>query len=205
LLNQLLFQPNYFARRIYPKALWKVETDQPTLYLTFDDGPIPGLTEWVLDTLSQRGVKATFFCVGGNIQKHPELFERIKNEGHTVGNHTQNHIKGYYCSAHDYLMNVEACESLTKTKLFRPPYGQLKFSQYKQLLTKGYKIILWDVISYDYENITPESCFENVKRHAQPGSIILFHDNVKAEDKIKYALPATIDHFLKLNYNFAAL
>lgn len=182
-----------------------MDSGKPDLYLTFDDGPIPGLTEWVLDTLNDRGIKATFFCVGENIKKHPHIFERIKREGHSVGNHTQNHIKGFKHSAADYMKNVESCEAFTGTKLFRPPYGQLKISQYKQLLTKGYKIVLWDVISYDYENITPESCFLNVKRNAAYGSIILFHDNMKAESKIKYALPRTLDHFLKLNYKFAAL
>jgi peptidoglycan-N-acetylglucosamine deacetylase len=205
LLNRFLFQPNSLARLVYPKAVWSVNTIDQTLYLTFDDGPITGLTEWILDTLKRHDIKATFFCVGANIEKNKTIFSRIKDEGHTVGNHTHGHIKGYKCSAGEYLQNVERCEALTGTKLFRPPYGQLKFSQYKQLLTKGYNIVLWDVISYDYENITPESCFMNVKQNAKPGSIILFHDNVKATEKIKYALPMTIDHFLKLNYKFAAL
>jgi len=182
-----------------------MEITSPTIYLTFDDGPIPGLTEWVLDTLKHYQIKATFFCVGDNITNNRPIFERIIKEGHQVRNHTFNHVKGFKTKTLDYLSNTEKCESLTNSKLFRPPYGQLKKSQYQQLLFNGYKIIMWDVISYDYENIKPENCLQNVIKNVKNGSIILFHDNVKAEPRIKYALPKTIEHFLKLNYKFAAL
>lgn len=205
MLSKFTLQPQKALRLLYPKAVWKVETTSPTLYLTFDDGPIPGLTEWVLDTLKHYNVKATFFCVGENIANNRSVFERIINEGHQVGNHTYNHVKGFKTKTIDYLANTERCESLTGTKLFRPPYGQLKKSQYQQLLFNGYKIIMWDVISYDYEKIKPETCLKNVTKNVKNGSIILFHDNVKAESRIKYALPKTIEHFLKLNYKFAAL
>jgi peptidoglycan-N-acetylglucosamine deacetylase len=205
LLNRLLLQPNQLIRLIYPKALWKLEPADNTIYLTFDDGPIPVLTEWVLDELKRFNAKATFFCVGSNIEKNKDIFERIKKEGHQVANHTYEHIKGYKHSAESYGDNILACEKLTGTKLFRPPYGQLKLSQYKWLLKQEYKIVMWDVISYDYENITPEACFNNVKRNAKKGSIILFHDNLKAEEKLKYALPKTLEHFSKLNFNFAPL
>ncbi|MGZ4037605.1 MAG: polysaccharide deacetylase family protein, partial [Bacteroidia bacterium] len=189
----------------YPEAVWSLKTTEPTLYLTFDDGPIPELTEWVLDTLKNYQIKATFFCVGENIQKHPDVYKRILAEGHSTGNHTYNHMKGFRHTASDYMENTEKCEALTGTRLFRPPYGQLRPSQYRALLKAGYKIVMWDVISYDYETISPDTCFENVKSNAKGGSIILFHDNIKAEQKLKYALPATIEHFLKLNHNFAAL
>lgn len=205
MLHSLLFQPNALVRSMYPKAVWKMETADPTLYLTFDDGPIPGLTEWVLDLLKEQGIKATFFCVGHNIEKHPHIYQRIKDESHSIGNHTFNHLKGFNCKTEDYMKNTQQCEALTGTRLFRPPYGQLKPSQYSALLKEGYKIVMWDVISYDYEKISPEACFENVKSNARAGSIVLFHDNLKAEANLKYALPRTIDHFLKLNHNFAAL
>jgi peptidoglycan/xylan/chitin deacetylase (PgdA/CDA1 family) len=204
-LNSLLKPAQKALRLLYPKAVWEMDRSSPTLYLTFDDGPIPNLTEWVLDTLKDYNIKATFFCVGDNVGKHKNIFERIINEGHTIGNHTFNHIKGFKTTTKDYLENTEKCEVLTKSRIFRPPYGQMKKPQYKALLEKGYKIVMWDVISYDYENIKPEVCLNNVIKNVKNGSIILFHDNIKAEEKIKYALPKTIEHFLKLNYKFAAL
>jgi peptidoglycan/xylan/chitin deacetylase (PgdA/CDA1 family) len=205
LLSKLLLQPKKAFRLLYPKAVWKVNTTDPVLYLTFDDGPIPDLTEWVLDTLKEYNIKATFFCVGDNINRNRKIFNRIIQEGHSVGNHTYNHLKGFKMKTKDYLENIWKCEILTNSKLFRPPYGQLKKSQYKALIESGYKIVMWDVISYDYEKIKPEICFKNVIKNVKNGSIILFHDNIKAEEKIKYALPKTIEHFLKLNYKFATL
>lgn len=205
MLSKVLLQPKRALRLVYPKAIWKIKTKEKQLFLTFDDGPIPGLTEWVLDELKKHNIKATFFCVGDNIHKHPAIFERILREGHVVANHTYNHLKGFKSKTTDYMMNTSKCEELTKSKLFRPPYGQLKRPQYKQLLQTGYKIVMWDVISYDYENISPEACFNNVKNNSVEGSIILFHDNIKAEKNLKYTLPKTIDYFLKLNYTFVSL
>lgn len=200
-----MIQPGSALKLLYPKATWNIKNTEKNLYLTFDDGPIPGLTEWVLDVLKQYGIKATFFCVGNNIEKHPEVYKRIIDEGHMTGNHTFNHLKGFLTKTADYLSNTVKCEELTGTKLFRPPYGQLKRPQYKQLLLNGYKIVMWDVISYDYEKISPETCFSNVKNHCRSGSIILFHDNLKAEQNLKYTLPKTIEYFLKLNYTFVSL
>lgn len=205
MLNKVLLQPKQTLKLLYPKAVWNIKTDSKTLYLTFDDGPIPELTEWVLDTLKSYQIKATFFCVGNNIEKHPLIFKRILDEGHFVANHTFNHLKGFKTKTVDYMENTLKCEMLTGTKVFRPPYGQLKPAQYKNLLASGYKVVMWDVISYDYEKITPETCFLNVKKNSKPGSIILFHDNIKAEKNIKFALPKTIEHFLKLNYTFASI
>lgn len=205
MLAKLLLQPKKAFRLLYPKAVWNVKAETPTLFLTFDDGPIPGLTEWVLDTLKHYNVKATFFCVGDNIEKNRSIYDRIIGEGHAVGNHTYNHIKGFKTKTSDYLANTEKCEILTNSKLFRPPYGQLKKSQYRALLEKGYRIIMWDVVSYDYEKISPEDCLKTVIKNVKSGSIVLFHDNLKAEEKIKHALPKTIEHFLKLNYKFAGL
>lgn len=182
-----------------------MNTREKNLYLTFDDGPVPGLTDWVLDELKQANAKATFFCVGDNISKNPSVFDRIIKEGHQVGNHSYNHLKGFMTKTQTYMDNVEKCEYLTKSRLFRPPYGQLRFPQYKRLLSNGYKIVMWDVISYDYESISEDTCLNNVIRNAKNGSIILFHDNLKAEKNLKYSLSKTIEHFVKLNYSFLPL
>jgi peptidoglycan/xylan/chitin deacetylase (PgdA/CDA1 family) len=205
LKNVLLIQPKLLVRKIYPRAIWNYSRTEKNLYLTFDDGPIPGLTEWVMDELKKYGAKATFFCVGANILKHPDIFEKIKAEGHTVANHTMHHIKGFKHNVAEYLKETEECRKLTGNDLFRPPYGQLKRSQYRALSDRHYKIVLWDVISYDYENIPERTCAENVINNSKNGSIVLFHDNWKAEKNMKYALPLFLEHFAKLNYQFNAL
>jgi peptidoglycan-N-acetylglucosamine deacetylase len=202
LKNLLLIQPRSFLKLIYPKAIWKINTSEKIIYLTFDDGPIPGLTEWVLDELKKYNAKATFFCVGANILKNPTIFERIALEGHRVANHTMFHPKGFKTKNLDYLKEVNQCKELVKNDLFRPPYGQLKRSQYKALLDKGFKIIFWDVISYDYEKINEKACLNNVIRNTKPGSIVLFHDNYKAEKNLRYSLPLYLKHFAHLQYKF---
>jgi peptidoglycan/xylan/chitin deacetylase (PgdA/CDA1 family) len=173
-----------------------------SIYLTFDDGPAPGMTEWVLSQLSRYKVRATFFCVGANISKYPELFERIRAEGHVVGNHTMRHPKGFRVSAGEYIKEVDECKKLIGNHLFRPPYGQLRRSQYKALVKKGYRIILWDVISYDFEKIPEEQCAQNVMKHTRNGSIVLFHDNLKAEKNIRYALPVFLEYFTGKGFQF---
>lgn len=172
--------------------------------LTFDDGPVP-LTEWVLDQLQAHGVKATFFCVGDNILKHPAIFERIKAEGHLVANHTLHHVKGFRHTTAAYLSEVDACEQLTGTRYFRPPYGQLKVSQYRALLKRGFKIVMWDVISYDYEKILPLQCLTNVLKHAREGSVLLFHDNIKAENNLRFTLPKILSHYQEKGFQFKTL
>lgn len=203
--NILLIQPKAFLKKLYPKAVWNLDRNEKTIYLTFDDGPIPGLTEWVLSQLSIYNAKATFFCVGANILKHNAVFERVKQEGHLIANHTMFHLKGFKNNVPDYMREVEDCEKLTGTKFFRPPYGQLKRSQYKALLEKNYKIIFWDVISYDYENIPQEECLKNVISNTSHGSVVLFHDSLKAEKNMKYALPVFLKHFSELGYAFKTL
>lgn len=201
----LLVRPPQLLRNYYRSSVWRMEKDAPVIYLTFDDGPIEDLTPWVLDTLRHYQVKATFFCVGQNIERNGPIFKRILDEGHQAGNHTYNHIKGWKTSNRDYFDNVEKCELLINTKLFRPPYGRIKKSQFKQL-SKEYKVIFWDVLTYDYDKlVSPETCLDNSIRYTRPGSIIVFHDNIKAQKNLKYALPQYIEHFLKLNYKFAIL
>jgi len=202
--NILLIQPKSILKKIYPKATWNLNRTEKTIYLTFDDGPIPELTEWVLAELLKFKAQATFFCVGANILKYPDIFEKIKNDGHRAANHTMNHIKGFKHNVSDYLKEVEDCKALIANNLFRPPYGQLKRSQYKALIEKNYRIILWDVISYDYEAIAPEYCLRTVLGNTRNGSVVLFHDNLKAEKNLKYTLPLFLQHFDNLGYEFKA-
>jgi peptidoglycan/xylan/chitin deacetylase (PgdA/CDA1 family) len=202
---KLLVRPPQLLRRLYKNSVWRMDKKDEIIYLTFDDGPIPDITEWVLDILKKYQVKATFFCVGDNIAKNPLIFERIKKEGHQVGNHTFNHVKGWEIKNSAYLQNVEKCQELTKTDLFRPPYGRIKKSQYK-LLSKDYRVVFWDVLSYDYDKLTSsKKCLGNSIKYTRNGSVIVFHDNIKAESNLKFTLPQYIEHFLKLNYKFATL
>ncbi len=192
-------------KKFFPKAVWEIHSSEKAIYLTFDDGPIPGLTEWILDELKRFDAKATFFCVGENIEKNKSIFDRILKEGHQIGNHTYNHIKGFHTGILEYLKNTDACEVLTRNRLFRPPYGQLRKSQYRSLLKLNFKIVFWDVISYDYEKITPEQCLKNVLKHTKPGSIVVFHDNLKAETNVKYALTRTLEHFAEKGFKFRSI
>lgn len=198
----LLIQPKALLKKIYPKAVWNFNRNAQVIYLTFDDGPIPEITKWVLDELIKFNAQATFFCVGENIKQHPDIFERIIAQGHGVANHTMNHLKGFSTSTEDYLKDVDGCKLLVKNNLFRPPYGLLKPSQYKQLLAKSYNLIMWDVISYDYEKISEKTCLNNVIKNTKNGSIVLFHDSVKSENNLKYALPLFLSHFSNLGYTF---
>lgn len=203
--NLLLIQPNAVLKRIYPRAVWNMQRTEKIIYLTFDDGPIRGLSEWVLDELKKYRAKATFFCVGANILKNQPVFEKIKHEGHGVANHTMLHTKGFKATVGDYVKEVEECKKLVRNNLFRPPYGQLKPAQYRALIERGYKIILWDVISYDFEAISEKKCADNVLNNAKNGSIVLFHDNVKAEKNLKHALPLFLEHFSSRGYRFEAI
>ena len=196
-------------QKLMPSRLWRVEGAENKLFLTFDDGPIPGLTEWVLDLLKEKGAKATFFCVGSNIKKHPKLFERILSEGHQVGNHTQDHLNGWETPLGLYLKNIEECKLAMdglqgNTNLFRPPYGKLKWQQKKRL--NDYKIVMWDVLSKDYlQSLPKENVLAETIKATESGSIIVFHDNLKAEQNLKFTLPRFIDHFCALGFQFEKL
>ncbi len=179
--------------------VWDIPNSEKKIYLTFDDGPIPMVTEWVLDLLKSNNVKATFFCIGDNIKKHPEIYKRILIEGHQTGNHTFNHLNGWKTETNHYIDNFKLCEtehSKLNTEhsfLFRPPYGKIKPSQSKVVRNLGYKIIMWDVLSYDFDStISTEKCLENVISNTEQGSIIVFHDSLKAEKNLRFALPKAI-------------
>ncbi|WP_281979559.1 polysaccharide deacetylase family protein [Tenacibaculum mesophilum] len=196
-------------KRLFAKYTWSFFSTQKEIFLTFDDGPIPKVTEFVLNQLNEFNAKATFFCIGDNIRKYPAVFSRIVNEGHSVGNHTFNHLNGWKNSNTAYIDNINKCENLLshqKTKLFRPPYGKIKRKQAKQLLASDYKIIMWDVLSADFDpTITKEECLQNVLGNVKNGSIIVFHDSIKASDKLYYALPKVLKEFSLQGYKFKAI
>ena len=195
---------------------------EKVVYLTFDDGPIPDVTNFVLNALNKYDAKATFFCIGDNILKHPDIFQEVLRQGHRIGNHTFNHLRGWDTPDEVYIKNFQKCQELTQTSLFRPPYGRIKKSQIKRiqgwqseknaLLDKhqsdvdAMQIVMWDVLSADYDpNISEEKCYQNVIRHAQNGSIIVFHDSVKAFPRLQYALPKVIKYFKENGYSFGLL
>ena len=190
---------NKWIKKIFNNLVWDIPNSEKKIYLTFDDGPIPKVTEWVLDLLKSEEIKATFFCIGDNIKKHPEVYKRILSEGHQTGNHTFNHLNGWKTNTKSYLENFKLCETehlklnTEHSFLFRPPYGKIKSSQSKAIRQLGYKIIMWDVLSYDFDpTISVEKCLENVISNTEQGSIIVFHDSLKAEKNLKYALPKAI-------------
>ncbi len=197
-----LVRPSYLIKSIYPKAVWRMGETEKKLYLSFDDGPIPEITPWVLDILQEYEIKATFFCVGDNVEKYASIFNRIKAEGHAIGNHTYNHLNGWKTHSADYYKNIAKAKDITSSTLFRPPYGKMKNTQYKTILNH-YKIIMWDVLSGDYDkNTSPEKCLDNVLTNYRNGSIIVFHDNRKAWNNLQYALPKFIEHALSKGYVF---
>ena len=186
---------------LYPETIWRIPRKRKTVYLTFDDGPVPEVTPWVLNILDHYNVKATFFCVGDNVARHKELYQEILKRGHYTGNHTQNHIQGIKYRTKNYLKNVEAANTLIDSPLFRPPHGHMRFRQKIALQKAGYNIIMWDVVSRDYsKNLTPDEVFNNVKKYTRNGSIIVFHDSLKAQRNLKEALPKSIEWLLAEGY-----
>jgi len=185
--------------------LWNIDSKKKELFLTFDDGPTPRVTEWALDILSSFDAKATFFCLGKNVEQFPEIYQRIINEGHVVGNHTYDHPNGWKTKDSGYFNNVKHCSELVDSKLFRPPYGKISRSQHK-VLKDDYTIVMWDVLSGDFDlSITPEKCLDNVINNSSKGSIIVMHDSLKAEKNLRYALPKMLDHFTSDGFIFKNL
>lgn len=190
---------------LFKKAVWRMQEQDRVVYLTFDDGPIPGVTPWVLDLLEKENIKATFFCVGENVKKHPEVYQLIQKGGHSVGNHTFNHLQGIKHADQRYFENINLAESYIDSNLFRPPHGLMKPSQYNFLKTR-YRIIMWDLISCDYDSqLTPERVYRNVVDFVRPGSIVTFHDSEKAKVNIMKALPESIRWMKEQGYRFEAI
>lgn len=190
---------------LYPTLTWHESREEKCIYLSFDDGPIPIVTPFVLKTLKKFNVKATFFCIGDNVRKHPEIFEEICKDGHALGNHTFHHVNGWKTDDETYLDEFEKCQTLVHSTVFRPPYGRIKRSQISKL-KKQYpdlKIVMWDVLSHDYHSgLSPKTCLNNVLNHAENGSIVVFHDSLKAQKRLEYALPLALDYWIKKGYQF---
>lgn len=202
-----LIKTPWWLKKLYPSSLiWNINTDEKVLHLTFDDGPHPAATPFVLDTLKQFNAKATFFCIGKNVATQKDVYQRILDEGHKVGNHTFNHLNGWKTKDADYINNVREAEKYIDSKLFRPPYGKISRFKINLLQKAGYKIIMWDVLSGDFDkDETKEQCAANVILQAKPGSIIVFHDSEKAFEKMAYTLPVVLSKFSAEGFTFKAI
>lgn len=207
----MLHRTPFILPLLYPGLLWRMPTEEKTLYLTFDDGPIPGQTEFVLEELRKLSIKATFFCIGDNIRKHTEVFEKVVNEGHTIGNHTYNHVKGWQTKTELYIKNIKECDNeiivhcpLSTVNYFRPPYGRITRNQIKTIKDK--RIVMWDVLTRDYDaSLSPEKCLKNSLAAVRNGSIIVFHDSSKADRNLRFVLPRFLDACLQQEYSFKKL
>ena len=198
----IIEQPAIWLRWLYPRATWRMDRNEKAVYLTFDDGPIPEATPFILDTLSQYGIKATFFMVGDNVRKYPELYNKVVAAGHRIGNHTFNHIGGFRHTITTYKANADKADQLLHTDLFRPPHGWMRWDQYIWLRRK-YRIVMWDLVTRDYSKwMTAEDVLNHVKRYTRHGSIITFHDSLKSIDKLHYALPEAIKWLKAEGYEF---
>jgi peptidoglycan-N-acetylglucosamine deacetylase len=197
--------PKWIKRLLY-NLVWDIPNNNNKIYLTFDDGPIPEVTEFVLKVLKDNNIRATFFCIGHNIEKNPEIFKKIIADQHAIGNHTFNHLNGWQTSSKEYIENVLLCENSMGSipcKLFRPPYGKIKSVQSNKIRDLGYKIIMWDVLSADFDTtISPEKCLENATKKVKTGSVIIFHDSMKAFHNLQYALPKTIKILKEKGFGF---
>ena len=199
-------QPPVLYRILCPEAVWRIKRKKRrVVYLTFDDGPVPEVTPWVLDTLDKYGVKATFFMVGDNVARNPQLFEEIKRRGHCYGNHTMNHLQGMKTTRDDYMHNIDQANELIDSTLFRPPHGLMKWSQ-ARAIKERYNIIMYDLVTRDYSrNLNGDEVLANVRRYARNGSIIVFHDSLKAEKNLRYALPRAIEWLKEQGYEFETI
>lgn len=195
----------YLLKLIFNNWLWSFSKKEKAIYLTFDDGPTTEITEWTLNELKKYNAKATFFCIGKNVKANSEIFKKIVDAGHSIGNHTNNHLNGSKTSLSLYIDNILKAENTIQSepKLFRPPYGKLTLKQSFNIRKLGYKIVMWDVLSADFDNtITNKKCLENVIKNTESGSILIFHDSVKASKKLKYVLPKILDYYTSKNYSF---
>lgn len=197
-------QTHWIVKKIWSNFTWDIPNNSNKVFLTFDDGPTPEITNWVLTELQKHNAKATFFCVGDNAKKNTEILENTVNQGHKIGNHTFSHLNGWKTSTENYADNAQKCfmhNNIDNCQLFRPPYGKIKMSQAKVLQKMGYKIIMWDVLSADFDNnISQAKCLENVLSNIRSGSIIVFHDSQKAFKNLEYVLPRTLEFIAKKGF-----
>jgi len=203
-----LVKTPWLLKKFYPNLTWHKSRAARCIYLTFDDGPIPIVTPFVLNILKQFSARATFFCIGDNVSKHPEIYQQLIAGGHSVGNHTYNHLKGWVTDDDVYTDNFKKCDELLHTPLFRPPYGRVKKSQVKALRTinPDLQIMMWDVLSGDFDlELKPEACLANVLKHTENGSIVVFHDSLKAYPRLEYTLPRALEYWCGQGYTFGVL
>ncbi|HRB62272.1 MAG TPA: polysaccharide deacetylase family protein [Niabella sp.] len=206
LVIMYLVKTPFWLKRIYHNYHWDFTKKDKKLYLTFDDGPHPKVTTFVLEQLKRFDAKATFFCVGENVSLFPETFKQITDQGHAIGNHTYNHLNGWKTDTEVYLHNINKASTFISSSLFRPPYGRIRKEQGKALMSKGYQIIMWDVLSADFDQkLSPEKCLQNVIKNAVSGSIIVFHDSEKAFKNLYFALPKVLDYFSQKGFSFDAV
>ncbi len=208
-MNFILPKTPWLLKRSFQKFHWEVPTSERKLYLTFDDGPTPEITQETLEILEAHNAKATFFCIGNNVEKHPDTLQKVAAKGHAIGNHTHNHLNGWKTDNKLYVDNTLQAEdqlaafSVNPDRLFRPPYGKISPKQGKLLRSKGYQIVMWDVVTIDWlPETSPEQCLQYVLEYAKAGSIVVFHDSVKASKNMLYALPRVLDHFSEKGYTF---
>ena len=195
----------FLVRLIFYKFKWKIKTNQKLVFLTFDDGPTPEVTAFVLNELNKYSARATFFCLGRNIEKYPDIYNSIIKNGHKTGNHTYSHLNGWKTPSKKYMDDTNLARTFIKSRLFRPPYGKLRQTQKLKLL-KRYKVIMWDVLSHDYDQKTsPEECLNNVINGVKNGSIVVFHDSVKAKENLYFALPKVLQNLKNRGYQFQAI
>jgi peptidoglycan-N-acetylglucosamine deacetylase len=195
----------WWLRKLYPGCIWDFKSSEKTIYISFDDGPHPTITPFVLKVLEQYNAKATFFCIGDNVKKHPEVYQQVIDAGHAVGNHTMHHVNGWKSADKDYLNDISQANEYINTNIFRPPYGRVTQRQIKLLSTglPHFSVIMWSVLAGDWVNtITPQKCFEHIKNNVYPGCIVVFHDSEKANERMRYALPRVLEHFSKQGYQF---
>lgn len=191
---RFFYIPNFISK-ITKRLIWRIPSSERIIYLTFDDGPTNKATEWILETLKEYDAKATFFCVGENVKKYPELMNKILGNEHAVGNHTYSHVNGAKTTCNVYVNDVLKCSEIIQTNLFRPPYGKIKPAQAKAVKELGYEIVMWSVLTYDFDNISTDLLLKKSIRHTKSGDIIVFHDSKKSIDKLKQVLPVYLEHF----------
>lgn len=201
-----IYHPPQWLRKLYPSMIWNIADGEKVIYLTFDDGPTPEVTDWVLDLLDEYNAKATFFCIGRNVDRYPDIFNRVVEKEHAVGNHTYSHLNGWRSSTQEYVDDVQLAAQHVQTKLFRPAYGRIKSSQIKALKALGFTMYLWDVLSEDYSRRnTPEKCLGYVNKYTSAGSIIVFHDSEKAKQNLYGCLPEVLKIYSQQGYVFKSL
>jgi len=200
-----MIKTEHIGAIVYQNLIWNFKGKEKQLFLTFDDGPEPDITNWVLDVLTEYDAKATFFCVGNKVEQYPKIYNKIISQGHSIGNHTYSHKKGWTTASKEYISDVEKAAEFIDSSLFRPPYGRIRPYQLK-VLKRDYKIIMWDVLSKDYDsNVSKEECLNNVIDYTESGSIIVFHDKLESQEKLRFVLPKVLDHFMEKGYTFNAI